>query len=74
MLADPHFQARETITSVPHPALGEVPMQNVFPRLSRTSGTIRWPGPELGAHTDEVLAELGLAPDDVTRLREAGVV
>lgn len=74
MLVDPHFQARETITSVPHPALGEVPMQNVFPRLSRTSGTIRWPGPELGAHTDEVLAELGLAPDEVTHLREAGVV
>lgn len=74
MLADPHFQSRETITSVPHPALGEVPMQNVFPRLSRTSGTIRWPGPELGAHTDEVLTELGRSAEDIARLREAGVV
>lgn len=74
MLADPHFQSRETITSVPHPALGEVPMQNVFPRLSRTSGSIRWPGAELGAHTDEVLTELGLSAEDVTRLRKAGVV
>lgn len=74
MLSDPHFRARGTITHVPHPVLGEVPMQNVFPRLSRTGGQIRWPGPELGAHTEEVLAELGRTPDQVAALREAGVV
>lgn len=74
MLADPHFRARGTITTVPHPVLGGVPMQNVFPRLSRTVGQVRWPGPELGAHTEEVLAELGRTPDQVAALREAGVV
>jgi formyl-CoA transferase len=33
MLADPHFQARESIVEVDHPRWGKLPMQNVFPRL-----------------------------------------
>ncbi|MGD8201337.1 CaiB/BaiF CoA transferase family protein [Ornithinimicrobium sp. W1679] len=74
MLADPHFQARETITEVEHPVLGGVQMQNVFPRLSRTAGTIRWPGPELGEHTGAVLAEIGVGPDELASLRERGLV
>lgn len=74
MLADPQFHARESIVSVPHSVLGEVSMQNAFPRLSRSTGSIRWPGPELGAHTDEVLRELGISEDDLSRMREAGVV
>ncbi|KUG53418.1 CoA-transferase [Serinicoccus chungangensis] len=73
MLADPHFRARRTITEVEHPVLGGVQMQNVFPRLSRTSGMIRWPGPALGEHTEEVLAELGMAPEEVAALRERGL-
>lgn len=74
MLADPHFAARESITQVDHPVLGEVQMQNVFPRLSRTSGSVRWPGPELGAHTQEVLADLGISAEQVDGLREQGLV
>nr|WP_306238814.1 CaiB/BaiF CoA-transferase family protein [Ornithinimicrobium sp. HY1745] len=74
MLADPHFAARESITQVEHPVLGEVQMQNVFPRLSRTSGSVRWPGPELGAHTQEVLADLGISAEQVDGLREQGLV
>lgn len=74
MLADPHFAARESITGVEHPVLGEVQMQNVFPRLSRTTGTVRWPGPELGQHTDEVLAEVGIGAEQVAGLRERGLV
>jgi crotonobetainyl-CoA:carnitine CoA-transferase CaiB-like acyl-CoA transferase len=75
MLADPQFIARESITSVEHPVLGDVPMQNVFPRLSRTPGEVRWPGPELGQHTLEVMAEvLGLDETAVNVLRATGVL
>ncbi|MGQ7788876.1 CaiB/BaiF CoA transferase family protein [Nesterenkonia sp. K-15-9-6] len=74
MLTDPHYAARESITAVPHPVLGEVPMQNTFPRLSRTDGGIRWPGPALGAHTDEILAELGRDASSRQSLRDQGVV
>ncbi len=75
MLADAHFAAREAIVTMVHPLLGDFPMQNVVPKLSDTPGEVRWVGPELGEHTDEVLTEL-LGLDDETRagLRERGVI
>lgn len=74
MLADPQYQARKSITEVAHPVLGSVAMQNVFPRLSRSNGQIRWPGPALGEHTEEVLAEIGVSQSDLESLREKGFV
>jgi crotonobetainyl-CoA:carnitine CoA-transferase CaiB-like acyl-CoA transferase len=74
MLADPQYKARQSITEVSHPVLGTVAMQNVFPKLSRSSGQVRWPGPALGQHTAEVLAEIGVSPSDLETLREKGFV
>jgi formyl-CoA transferase len=74
MLADPQYRARRSIIQVDHPTLGQVAMQNVFPRLSRTPGSIRWPGPELGAHTTEVLSELGIDAAAVADLHAKGLV
>lgn len=75
MLIDPHFAARESIVHVTEPRLGSFPMQNVFPRLMSTPGTIRWTGPALGEHTDEVLTkELGRSPAEIGDLRARGVV
>ena len=45
------------------------------PKLSETPGAVRWPGPELGAHTAEVLGErLGISAERLSGLRAAGVV
>jgi formyl-CoA transferase len=75
MFADPHFAAREAIVRLPHPAFGEIAMHNVAPRLSDTPGSVRWVGPELGQHNDEIYQGLlGLTPDDVDGLRARGVV
>lgn len=75
MLDDPHYAAREAIVSVPHPVFGQVRMQNAFPKLSQTPGKVRWPGPDLGAHTDEVLkAVAGLSDEALVGLRARGVV
>jgi formyl-CoA transferase/succinyl-CoA--D-citramalate CoA-transferase len=64
MVADPQYLARETIQRVHDAALGcDVAMPRVVPRLSRTPGRISWAGADVGAHTDEVLAELGIAPE-----------
>ncbi len=68
MLEDPHFAAREAIVDVPHPSFGSIPMQNVFPKLSATPGSIRWVGPELGEHNDEILR--GLLQYDEARVAD----
>lgn len=75
MFADPHFAAREAIVRLAHPELGEIPMQNVFPKLSETPGSVRHTGPELGEHTAEVYERLlGIGPDELSRLAENGIV
>lgn len=55
---DPQFVARESIKTVEDEDLGPVRMQNVFPRLSRTPGAIRFAGGRIDQHRDEILAEL----------------
>jgi crotonobetainyl-CoA:carnitine CoA-transferase CaiB-like acyl-CoA transferase len=74
--ADPHFQARETITTVQDPDLGPVRMQNVIPKLSRTPGKIRWPGPtRMGEHNEEIYGgKLGIALERIAELKEKGII
>ena len=75
MLQDAHFAARKAIVRLAHPELGEFTMHNVFPKLSDTPGEIRWLGPTLGQHTEEVLRDvLGYEDDAVTALRDHGVI
>lgn len=75
MLEDPHFAAREAIVRVPHPEFGELAMQNVVPKLTRTPGSVRWPGPALGEHNEEVFKEvLNMSEDRIASLHEAGVI
>jgi formyl-CoA transferase len=75
MLEDAHFAAREAIVTLTHPLLGDFPMQNVVPKLSETPGKVRWVGPELGEHTDEVLGGLlGLDAGEIETLRDKGIV
>jgi crotonobetainyl-CoA:carnitine CoA-transferase CaiB-like acyl-CoA transferase len=75
IVADPHFAARETITTVEHPVLGPALMQNVVPTLDETPGRIDHPGPALGEHNHEIyVGELGLGEDELEALRRDGVV
>jgi crotonobetainyl-CoA:carnitine CoA-transferase CaiB-like acyl-CoA transferase len=75
MLSDPQYVARRSVLRVPHPEFENLWMQNVFPRLSETAGAIRWPGPAMGAHNEEIYG--GLLGMDVAERRElsaAGVI
>ncbi len=76
MLDDPHFKARDAIVSVDHPEWGDrLKMQNIFPKLSKTQGEIRWPGPDLGAHNREVFGQLlGRTENELEALRTDGVI
>jgi crotonobetainyl-CoA:carnitine CoA-transferase CaiB-like acyl-CoA transferase len=74
IVEDPQYLAREAILRVPDPELGSVLMQGLVAKLSETPGEIRTTGPELGAHTDEVLGEIGIAPDAIDVLRASRVI
>jgi len=75
MLEDPHFAAREAIIKLAHPTFGELAMQNVFPKLSLTPGSVRHAGPELGEHNDDVFGGvLGLDSDQRDALRDKGII
>ena len=47
----------------------------LVPFLSDTPGRTDWPGPDIGAHNQEVLGGLlGYSAADLDRLRQAGVI
>lgn len=56
---DPHYQAREMIRQFQLPDGQPLKLPGIVPKLSRTPGEIRWVGPQLGAHTAEILSSLG---------------
>jgi formyl-CoA transferase len=76
IFADLHFQARETITTVPDLDLGPVKMQNVIPKFARTPGTIRWTAPtRMGEHNEEIYCgKLGMTRERLAELQEKGVI
>jgi succinyl-CoA--D-citramalate CoA-transferase len=75
MVEDPHYEARENVVEIEDPEIGPFPMQNVVPRLTDTPGKVRWTGPKLGQHNDEVFGELlGLDEGQREDLRERGII
>lgn len=74
MLVDPQALANGTLATATHPALGPVRFLGPPVRLSETPGAAPGRPPEVGEHTDEVLAEAGYTPEAVARLRAAGAV
>jgi len=74
MASDPHYEARNAITTLTSASGAEVAMPAVFPLLSATPGKVQARAPVLGEHTDRVLAEAGLTPSQIDHLRAAGVI
>jgi crotonobetainyl-CoA:carnitine CoA-transferase CaiB-like acyl-CoA transferase len=73
-LADEQAQAREMVTTVWHPTLGEMPMLGLPIKLSHTPGAVRAPPADFGQHTQEVLLELGYSAREIEQLEAEGVV
>ncbi len=72
--ADEQFRARGMIERHALADGTPVDLPGVVPRLTRTPGGTRWLGPALGAHNEQVLAELGFDAEAVEALRRDGVI
>ena len=62
-----HNVARQSYVEV-----AGIPQPAPAPRFSRTPGEVRYPPPQPGAHTGEVLSELGFSAQEIGDLIEAG--
>ena len=74
VLADPQYQALQSIVTVADPELGPLKMQNVLFRLSETPGSIHTTGPRLGEHNAEVFGRLGIDAEGLAELARQGVI
>jgi len=70
---DPQVQAREMLQPLPQAGV-DIPVTGPAAKLGRTPIRVRSAAPDLGAHSDEILAELGVDASTRRALREAGVV
>jgi crotonobetainyl-CoA:carnitine CoA-transferase CaiB-like acyl-CoA transferase len=74
VFADPQIGARAMVTDVQHETIGRLSALGTPLKLSGTPASIRRAPPVLGADTDRVLGELGLAGEEIDRLRTKGIV
>jgi formyl-CoA transferase len=70
---DPHTRARDMVVEMEHPVEGTIKGLGIPVKMSGTPGTIRRAAPLLGEHTEEVLAEVGLSPDEIAGLGRTAV-
>ncbi|QTF92124.1 CoA transferase [Halomonas sp. BM-2019] len=73
-MADEHYLARGMVQEMEHPVIGKMKTIGFPSKFSQTPSQIRAPAPLFGQHTDEVLGELGLTPDELTTLRAEGCI
>ena len=74
LLDDPHMQQREIIYQGEHPKAGPFSYVGQPALIGGQSYEVGRPAPELGEHTREVLAELGLSPGQIDQLASQQVV
>ena len=75
VFADPQVQEREMVIHMQHPQRAAMPLLANPIRLSETPIQYRLRPPDLGEHTDEVLADmLGYSAEQLSRLRADGAI
>lgn len=74
VFADPQVQHLGMAAPVHHPVRGETALVATPLKMSRTPPGVYASAPDAGAHTDDILAEYGLSPEEVAQLRAANTI
>ena len=74
VFADPQTVEQQMVLEVEHPGHGRVRMLGFPIKFREAPCRLSRPAPDLGADSDAVLDELGYSPEEIARLRAAGVV
>ncbi|HWM48477.1 MAG TPA: CoA transferase [Xanthobacteraceae bacterium] len=74
MFEDPQVRHLGMAAPLHHPVRGDIRVVGTPVNLSRTPAKVVTPTPEPGAHTAEILAEIGIAGADVDRLRASKTI
>ncbi|MGV6871937.1 CaiB/BaiF CoA transferase family protein [Pseudochelatococcus sp. B33] len=72
---DPQFLVRGMVRRVHDETLGfDVTHPGIVPHIAEDPGTVRWSGPRIGQHTDEILTEMGFSEAEITHYRQKEVI
>lgn len=76
MLEDAQFRARDSLIEIDHPRWGKLPMQNAYPKLSETPGSVRRVAPQSPGQDNQAVytGALGLSPEDLLSLNQRGII
>ena len=74
IVEDEHYAARDMLPTVTLNDGSTLKVSGVVPKLSATPGRVAGGGPDLGQHTESVLASLGIDAAAMQLLREKGVI
>ncbi len=72
--ADPQVRHLGIAWPAHHPRLGDVRVVGQPFHLSRATGAVRTPTPDIGQHTDDVLGEIGYDKAKIAALRKQGAI
>ncbi len=71
---DPQALANDFFTEIDHPVTGKTKIVNTSVKFSETPASVKSAAPQMGQHTEEILLDLGYTWDDISELKEQGVI
>lgn len=75
IVEDEQYKAREMLQEIILPDGQKVLVPGIVPKLSETPGEIKWSGPSLGEHNEEIYTEfMNFSFDKFKKLKEEGVI
>lgn len=71
---DPHVQYRKMVIDNPEKGHRKMKQLGIVPKFSLTPGQIRYPSPEPGQDTEEILMQIGIQSPEILELKSEGVI